>query len=54
MTYLFYTANSFNSILTIDGGENSIAQIAEDKNLNKVFIVEKNPSSFPTAFKSLG
>ncbi len=54
MTYLFYTANSFNSILTIDGGKNSIVKISEEKNLNKVFIVEKNPSSFPTAFKALG
>ena len=36
MTYLFYTANSFNSILTIDGGKNSIVQISKEKNLNNI------------------
>ena len=59
MIYLFYSANSFNSILslsekTIGGGSNSIVEIADEMVLDKVFLVEKNPSSFPLAFKNLG
>lgn len=59
MIYLFYSANSFNSILslsekTVGGGSNSIVEIADEMAMDKVFLVEKNPSSFPLAFKNLG
>jgi hypothetical protein len=58
MIYLFSSANSFNSILTIDkkskgeGHADSIFEIAVEKKLDKVFIIEKNPSSFPQALKN--
>jgi DNA polymerase III alpha subunit len=59
MIYLFYSSNSFNSILslsnkTVGGGSNSIVEIAEEMALDKVFLIEKNPSSFPLAFNNLG
>jgi len=59
MIYLFYSANSFNSILSLSekavgGGSNSIVEIAEEMSIDKVFLVEKNPSSFPLAFNNLG
>ena len=59
MIYFFSSANSFNSILTIDkpfkekeGGSDSIFTIAKEKNLDTVYLVEKNPSSFPQALKN--
>jgi len=59
MINLFYSANSFNSILslsdkTVGGGSNSIVEIADEMAMDKVFLVEKNPSSFPLAFQNLG
>jgi len=60
MINLFSSANSFNSILTIDkkskgeGGSDSIFTIAEELKLDKVFLIENNPSSFPQALKNGG
>lgn len=60
MIHLFSSANSFNSILTIDkeskgkGGSDSIFTIAEELNLDKIFLIENNPSSFPQALKNGG
>lgn len=59
VTYLFSSANSFNSILTVErafsekeGEADSIFTIAKEKGLKEVFIAEKNPSSFPSALKN--
>ena len=57
MIYLFSSANSLNSILTIDkkskeGGSDSIFQLAKENNIDQVFLIEKNPSSFPQALSN--
>ena len=44
MIHLFYSANSFNSILslsdkTVGGGSNSIVEIADEMAMDKVFLV---------------
>jgi DNA polymerase III alpha subunit len=57
MIPLFSSANSFNSILTIDkkskeGGSDSIFDICVENNLKECFLIEKNPSSFPQALKN--
>lgn len=51
MLYLFTTANSFTSILTIkptgEKDSSSVVDIAKDEGINQLFVVENNPSSFP-------
>lgn len=60
MINLFSSANSFRSILTVDkkskadGGSDSIFTIAEELGLDKIFLIEDNPSSFPQALKNGG
>lgn len=57
MIPLFSSSNSFNSILTIDeknveNGSYSIFQVAKELALTKVYLAEKNPSSFPQALSN--